>query len=106
MLERYQHPAFEELHYRAAKKPTADAFYIDMLELNSIHTTELIRVIQRKNRMAQSLRLGAKLVILAVIIVFTTGIALLFAGNLYGVPLVCIVPASFALYQVYVLQMG
>jgi hypothetical protein len=28
MLERYQHPAFDELRFRAVKKPTVDVFYI------------------------------------------------------------------------------
>jgi hypothetical protein len=62
MLEKYQHPALDELQHRASIKPTADSMFIDTLEVNAVHTTALIRILRDKYSSERIPRIGNNLI--------------------------------------------
>jgi hypothetical protein len=110
MLERYQHPALDELQHRALFKPTADSLYIDTLEVSAVHTTALIKIIRDKYTFEHIPRIGINLIAFAVLAVFIFGLILLSINIYYGALLVCGVSTSFIvcfiLYQIYRIQTG
>jgi hypothetical protein len=104
MLERYQHPALDELHHRALVKPTSDSLFIDRLEINAADTTALISIIRSEYAFERRRRIAKRLVFLAAVTAIFIGASLLYAGNYYGVVLIAAIPASYMLYRFFKIQ--
>jgi hypothetical protein len=104
MLERYQHPALDELHHRASVKPTSDSMFIDTMEINAVDTTALISIIRREYAFERRRRIAKSLVFLLAIAALVIGTSLLYAGNYYAVVLIVAIPASYMLYRFFKIQ--
>jgi hypothetical protein len=104
MLERYQHPALDELHYRALVKPISGSLFIDTLEINAVDTTALISIIRSEYAFERRRRIAKSLVVLAAVAAIVIGTSLLYAGNYYGVVLIAVIPASYMLYRFFKIQ--
>jgi hypothetical protein len=104
MLEKYQHPALDELHHRALVKPTSDSMFIDTLEINAADTTALISIIRSEYAFERRRHIAKSLVFLAAVAAIVIGTSLLYAGNYYGVVLIVAIPASYLLYRFFKVQ--
>jgi len=104
MLEKYQHPALDELLHLASVKPTSDSMFIDTLEINAIDSIALISIIRSEYAFERRRRIAKRLVFLAAIAAIVIGTSLLYAGNYYGVVLMGAIPASYILYRFFKLQ--